>query len=58
MTAIKLTFICATDSADEHIEILLQKQTGTVMPDPGAIVSLRDEQKRRLQENPRIRIDA
>ena len=22
MTAIKLTFICATDSADEHIEIL------------------------------------
>jgi hypothetical protein len=25
MTAIKLTFICATDSADEHIEILKYK---------------------------------
>jgi hypothetical protein len=25
MTAIKLTFICATDSADEHIEIIKYK---------------------------------
>lgn len=43
---------------EEHIEILLQKQTGEVIPDPGAVVSLPHEQKLRLQENPRIRIDA
>lgn len=27
MTSIKLTFICATDSADEHIEILKYKES-------------------------------
>lgn len=27
MTTIKLTFICATDSADEHIEILKYKES-------------------------------
>lgn len=29
MTAIKLTFICATDSADEHIEILKYKESNS-----------------------------
>jgi hypothetical protein len=42
---------------EEHIDILLDKQTGEVMPDPVAVLSLRNDQKLRLQENPRIRVD-
>lgn len=43
---------------EEHINILLDKQTGEIMPDPVAVLSLRNDQKLRLQENPRIRVGA
>ncbi len=43
---------------EQHIDILLDKQAGEFMPDPVAVLSLRNDQKLRLLENPRIRVDA
>jgi hypothetical protein len=43
---------------EQHIDILVEKHAGEFLPDPGAFLSLRNDQKQRLRENPRIRIDA
>ena len=43
---------------EQHIDILVEKHAGEFLPDPGAFLSLRNYQKQRLRENPRIRIDA